>query len=332
MKQRIGGMDTIRFFCALWVIFGHLGFIPLPQGFCEEGQGAVCWIFLNAYKSLFSGPAAVIVFFVISGFCVHYTACDTPRSGWPTYYLRRYLRIGLPVLAAVLFSNLFNLTYVLYYNSIVWSLIAELIYYTLYPALLFLRKRWGWPALLGAAFAAAGLVILRDPSALNYPAHGPVFTWLLGLPCWLLGVHLAETFDNPSRGETKAGPIWVWRIGVWLLSSVCMILRFRTPIGYPITLNLFAIVVYFWLRQEVLEAQTRPPKPFFEGLGSWSYSIYLMHMIALKFMEPLISPEFYPGLRWVFLLLFSLGVSYVFFLVVEAPSHAFAKKAARWRG
>src|SRR5438552_11240038 len=30
--RHVAGLDTIRFVCALWVLFGHLGFLPLVAG------------------------------------------------------------------------------------------------------------------------------------------------------------------------------------------------------------------------------------------------------------------------------------------------------------
>lgn len=60
-KAHIGGLDSLRIVCALWVVFAHLGFFPVvreldrtsPLGMA--GRGAV--------GNLFAGLLAVIVFF-----------------------------------------------------------------------------------------------------------------------------------------------------------------------------------------------------------------------------------------------------------------------------
>ncbi len=330
MKKSIQGIDTIRFFCALWVVLGHMGgFIPLPYFFGGGENDALHWFILNANKSLFSAPAAVIVFFVVSGFCIHYTSRHTEGPEWGSYYLRRYIRIGVPLATFAFLAYAIDLAYVFNDKKITWSLISELIYYTLYPAILYVRKRFGWKVLLVGAFIASGLVILQNPMAQNYPSYGSAFNWLLGLPCWLLGVLLADTLE--SGGVVKTQNIWMWRLVVWFSSSLCMILRFRTPIGYPITLNFFAILVYFWLRQEIDHARRHPPKLFLEWLGSWSYSIYLMHMLTIKETRSFIPPSVSPIASWVIIFTAVMIISYLFFLLVESPAHKVAKKIGRTR-
>ena len=59
-EERVVGMDSIRFFAALWVAFYHLGF---PSTFSLKERISVEEKILGAaLDSLFCGPAAVIVF------------------------------------------------------------------------------------------------------------------------------------------------------------------------------------------------------------------------------------------------------------------------------
>ena len=62
-QERVAGMDSIRFIAALWVAFYHLGFsstFSLSERVSLEQK-----ILGAALDSVFCGPAAVIVFFVI---------------------------------------------------------------------------------------------------------------------------------------------------------------------------------------------------------------------------------------------------------------------------
>jgi peptidoglycan/LPS O-acetylase OafA/YrhL len=100
LPTHIHGLDTIRFFCALWVVMGHFGAPPLPAFIDKSTLPGLLTI--GIYNNLTSGPAAVIVFFVISGLCIHFPHAVTlsiPNGG--TYLVRRYLRIVPPMLVAI---------------------------------------------------------------------------------------------------------------------------------------------------------------------------------------------------------------------------------------
>src|SRR4051812_28868708 len=101
LNRRVRGLDTIRFVLALWVVIGHVGFLPLKV----ETTNMVVKVLLGIYGNLFSGPAAVIVFFVISGFCIHYPFRHKKRLSLVPYFSRRHLRIWLPIIAAVIVAR-----------------------------------------------------------------------------------------------------------------------------------------------------------------------------------------------------------------------------------
>jgi peptidoglycan/LPS O-acetylase OafA/YrhL len=117
---------------------------------------------------------------------------------------------------------------------------------------------------------------------------------------------------------------------IWLLSVVASALEFHSPIGAPITLNIFAVAVFFWLEREVLWANARGAVPILEWFGRWSYSTYLMHLpiatatvilcrlagVRVSFADPLT----------ILVVLFGC---YLFYRLVEDPSHRLAKTIAR---
>src|SRR5438046_10115626 len=86
--RHVAGFDTIRFVCALWVLFGHLGFLPLVAGIDRTTR--VGYLIAGAFANAVSGPAAVVVFFVISGFCIHYPF----RGGTPVPLRSEERRVG----------------------------------------------------------------------------------------------------------------------------------------------------------------------------------------------------------------------------------------------
>lgn len=323
--KKIQGLDSIRFIGALWVCLGHLNYIPFIL--VQPNKSMFLSIAANVFKGLFSGPAAVIVFFVISGFCIHYPNRNKREHKWISYFLRRYIRIGVPLAAACgLFIRVYD--YQIFANgAIAWSLVAEIIYYTLYPLILAFSRRISWNRLVAFAFAAGFIVILTNPTSKNYSSFGASMNWILGFPCWLLGCKLAQTHTQFSKVVSPLN-IYCWRIFIWVASSICMSLRFRTIVGYPYTLNFFAILVYYWLLREITyyRCGNHRPLKWLEWAGLWSYSLYLVHW-------PLIRVLRYYGISdnssWIHfgLRLFTvLSGAYVFYLLLEKPSHILARK------
>ncbi len=324
--ERVRGLDAIRTVCAFWVVMYHFGGPPLTAGIDRSTLAG--WLIGGVYNNFWNGPAAVIVFFVVSGFCIHYPfSKDLQIPSVFAYGIRRYLRIGIPLAAVMVVSTLLGVSLSPFHDTILWSLVAELVYYTLYPAILVIRRRgvrWRWIILTSFVFALS--LVATEPSSKEYPSWGVGLNWVLGLPCWLLGCELAEFV---GRGGTKSGSIWLWRMAVWGVSIVLSVLRFHSPVGFPWTLNFFAIMVAFWLAQEVTRYRHRPPSVFLEWCGRWSYSVYLCHVPAHALWVLLPLPNLGFAINWLMFVTFIMTASFLFYLAIESPSHRIAKHAAQ---
>ena len=336
-SQRVRGLDSIRAICAFWVVMGHIGAPPLTEWLDQSNP--IAKVVAGIYGNLWSGPAAVIVFFVISGFCIHYPyARYLQIPSLSTYLVRRYLRIGIPLMVAIGMSSALKVNLSVFNDSILWSLVAEAVYYGLYPGLLAGRRKFsGWAPLILGCVGIALVLTATNPTAGNYPSYGCGLNWVLGLPCWLSGCWLAERVQKremhlaPSgSGEGDASrSIWIWRLSIWGLATVCSILRFHSPIGYPWTLNLFDVAVVFWLAQEIAYCAATPFPRWLEWAGTWSYSLYLVHLLAVPVYGRLGVPNFGHFFNWVFLTFFVLLCSYLFYLLVELPGHVAARSAGK---
>lgn len=328
----VNGIDSIRFFLALIVLLSHMH-NPYVDILKESGVGVlkVLGIVINP---AFSGISAVIAFFIISGFVIHYPNLKGPFDV-KKFLIRRWLRIGLPLIVVAWVADWQGQFFMLP----IWSLYCELIYYTIYPLL---RKiKMAWKTMFIITFILSYVVIgIMAPGAYTslfrqqeidfmgqYWHLGVPLTWLIGLPCWLLGVILAEQFD-----EIKTGPsvsrIWQIRIFIFACAALTNVLRFNFFTSWLISENLFALLLFFWLKNELAYYKFRPSVRFFEYLGKFSYSLYLCHGLLLFAIEQYIPLN---GYTYPLYLALIISFSYVVYLLVEYPSHKLAQRITKKR-
>jgi peptidoglycan/LPS O-acetylase OafA/YrhL len=331
---RVAGLDSIRFVCAFVVVLFHFGLVP-REFFGSDPQGAAL-LARAILGSLFDGPAAVIVFFVISGFCIHFPYRHNPSVSLGSYYSRRLIRIGAPALVALSIWNWVGVNLQPDDAGIFWSVICEVAYYLLYPLLLRLRLRFGWLALIVVGQAAAYSLAFTHLNSIErgfgaYPAFG-WWNWVIGLPCWLMGCWLADSFESFPQISTA----WLWfvRIGVFGMSAGLQAVRFHGGsvfLSNAFTLNVFAVVTCFWLGFEIAYRRRKSAPTILEWAGKWSYSLYLIHPVVpgLIVMQTWLRPNVLHSAGSLFIIGCSLLAAYLYYVVVEAPFHRLAIAVSR---
>jgi peptidoglycan/LPS O-acetylase OafA/YrhL len=331
LRGRVAGLDSLRFVCAFIVVLGHGVHPPLMEG-ADKASHWLVFLLNGLINNLYNGPAAVIVFFVLSGFCIHWPYRDGSPFRVGEFLARRLVRIGLPLLVAVGVGLALNMRLLDFNATILWSLFAEIIYYALYPVILPLARRFGFTALVVVAYVLAAAVVVTQPNPYgNYPAYGQHLTWVVGLPCWLVGCWLAERMrpggaELPVLSERR---MWFWRAGMFGLMVLLSGLRFHTPLKYQYTLDFFALAVVWYLAREIPASQRRPPAAWLERVGRWSYSLYLTHLLALAFFLLLPVPNLGYFFNWWVKLTLVLVTAYGFYQLVERPSHVLAQRIGR---
>lgn len=354
-------IDAIRFMAALWVMLYHFGpppfkaFFPAPLA----GVGGALW---SGSVLLFAGPAAVIVFFVISGYCIHNAYHRDATLRPINYFASRYVRIGLPLaVVAVLCQPLGNAANLL--ESVLWSLYCEIVYYTIYP-LLRSRFRYVGEMIVGVALAAAVMVWYRHTHTQLVCAHcvyenyGVAGTAFLYLPGWLLGCLVAEMHRTALDGRSSyrasaltaaiarvlaavagwlANHLAAARIAIVAAGSFTFLLAsnshikpaFLPFIGPDITLPVFQFAVAGWIAAETATHGRSAFWRYAGALGAWSYSLYLCHKLALAILGETGYP---PGqtLAWLATVTVAVATSYAFYCAVERPSHRLAHRLRKF--
>src|SRR5438477_1992376 len=135
---RVAGLDSIRFVAAIWVVMSH-GAAPLKPLFSDP----VARLISGGFSSSFNGIAAVMVFFVVSGLCIHLPYVNAQSLPVMEFLLRRYIRIGLPLLAILLTIVVLGGKAYEAGDAVLWSVYAELVYYSMYPMFFLIARRFG---------------------------------------------------------------------------------------------------------------------------------------------------------------------------------------------
>ena len=325
--RRVNGLDSIRFICAFVVMLGHIGLLKDRL----HGAGAIglTKMAIGLFNCLFNGPAAVIVFFIVSGFCIHFPYIGQRVLSVRAFYSRRFIRILPPAMIyfAIQWFALDHRSNPL--DTVLWSVICECVYYLAYPAILHVRRKLNLLIVIGGASIVVVPLIATHMNSLNdgswsYIALGPL-TCIVGLPCWLIGCWLAENYTCFSVPSTAH--IVLLRLGIYASSVLLALLHNHLDsfvASNCILLDVFAVPACFWVGKEIAYASRHNTIAVLEWAGAWSYSLYLIHSLAHSIVEGLGGPLFQdPRLHFIVPLV-ALFASYGYFLMVERPSHRLA--------
>jgi peptidoglycan/LPS O-acetylase OafA/YrhL len=150
-------------------------------------------------------------------------------------------------------------------------------------------------------------------------------TSIVLLPVWLLGAVMAEWARNRTpAAEIRGSGISWWRTGAWGIMWLALVLHFHGGLHQTATGLVVGIFAFFWLRAEITNAAAS--SPFLLSFGAWSYSLYLVHPLVISFLYQDGIDAHASLTGWALTMALTLALSYLFFLLVEAPSHALARR------
>lgn len=335
MKQTpqkwISGLDSLRFILALIVLLSHFEF---PLNYYLRNHSAQFYRVLGMLiPNLFNGISAVIAFFIISGIVIHYPNRQGIKN-LKGYYIRRFIRVLIPLFIALIVAHNFGIMHLVP----VWSIYCELFYYFFYPIFFQLLQKRFWLFFWASFSFSYGLIFLFAKSDIlsmilqrdvgyvaGYWQAGPLITWLIGLPCWLLGVAIANGNFLEQIRMSKFN-IWYVRIFIYSLSIILNVINFHLFVPFIFSMNLFAFVLAFWIKLEIAESSKVKPNRLLEFGGKFSYSLYLIHGIAVFFLSKLLGTS---SFIYFIVLFFTLLSAYVFYRIFEQPSHNLARSLGK---
>ncbi len=347
-QRRIPSLDALRGIAALAVVVHHAGLQRFPM--IRPGVGGPD---ANvSFPLLFwLGTWGVTLFFVLSGFCIHLPQARKEREGapfigWKEFYRRRarrllpthYASIAFAVIAAYFFptdlitratigtllAHVFMvhtwIDAVVFYsiNAVFWSIAVEVHFYVTYPLLQWLRRRLGSSlivALLGVAFVVYLVGFLKPPGDFRFVVQNLflVTWWQWGLGVVLADLYVRGTLTSLVRFVVFRGSIWVW-------GGLSLAVAYTDPTigGAHVRFWIFPLICAATLLSTAIGPERASRARPLEWLGDFSYSLYLMHPVALAVTLRLLPQGVLPGVLATLVdIAASVVLSRLFFHLVE---------------
>jgi peptidoglycan/LPS O-acetylase OafA/YrhL len=312
-NHHLGSVDQLRGVAILVVLFDHLfginfhWVLPWVNGVRDFTAYGYQSVFVHFF---YLGWAGVSLFFVLSGFCIHWSCLRWERFEIGRFFWLRFWRIYPAYLIAVIifsawefrgnydpavawqfWSHIFLVhnfsdSTLWGINTPFWSIAIEAQLYLLYPILLLIKKRAGWR---GCFLAAGALSIIwrvitlwiwgLPENAVSPAMASPFNTWI----DWMLGAWIAECYRDGRRAFPSSR----------VLPFVTLFCFLVTTIYRPLTLFSFflaSLTSALWLDQMLNRKAPGIARSedlsFHLGKGiAWfgviSYSLYLWHQPIL---------------------------------------------------
>ncbi len=341
-KRWLPELESLRGLAAFAVVLHHAA----RDSFGPQGGPLVT---LAAWL----GGWGVTFFFVLSGFCIHLprarelargqdVSLDTlafwrqrARRLLPTHYASLALTclvalrfeshlIGRPTTASLL-QHLFMVhvwTSAFYsINAVFWSIAVEVHFYLSYPLYLQARRRIGTPALT-LALLFMGLATYGAGSVL-FPAGNPARVivqslFLVSWWQWSLGALLAEVYVRAQAAPLTRLFSFRGALPFWLACSLGLAFVDPTFVGMHLRQWILPPTCALLLARTITVEGAWSKNRALGLLGSFSYSLYLVHPVAQAVLLAYLPPEF--GIASVAAAsAASLLAAWLFFLAFERP-------------
>jgi peptidoglycan/LPS O-acetylase OafA/YrhL len=359
--MKLPAIDALRGIAALGVTWFHSR-VDLWVGFREIQANPASYSWIDGKTSWLSLPASqmsgmVMLFFVLSGFCIHLPTVGKNRMpNWKAYAVRRFFRIYPAYLGTLLISfglalalskkityeeiNVYAASVALLQNCLfegqqisinpsLWSIPVEAEFYVVYPLLIWISLRFGYPGAILFTLLCTGCGGILFFSGFDHP-NGNFFKYAL---LWNSGAWLAERYAGSGLPKWSFFHAIALLIGiaVTLFASFAGVNTFYLHYGW----GFCSLLVLWWA--------LGPGAPYFAPskwwvqllvfLGMISYSVYLLHFplfrlagaawVSLYGSKP--DSFFIPTLATALI----VPIAWMFYKFIERPSQEFGQRLAR---
>lgn len=364
-SERVPIIDFLRGISCIGILLYHVR-VDLWVGWREIQNNPGEYSTFTKAVAWLSTPApfmgyAILLFFLISGFCIHYPNTNFPRKlCWKTYFIRRFLRIYPTFFCAILTSavlsyifhsvwgdrdwNLNRIFAVLTLsqnypphigqfltNPSLWTIPLEFEFYILYPLVFFFLAKTKFLTLSIFAFIMSAFAVYLSKGGMPWLTFTALFFW----PSWLLGAWVAQLYRAEKLARIKL-PFYLISIAlVLVLALISSHEKWQSWIQYSFwTAFYFLFLIVCLIRAEFIIGILG--KKIFKSIswiGSISFSLYLIHFPFFKLFGYL-HRSFWEEkpvnfLTTIFYLLPVVFIAWLFYKWIENPVHKWSKRITK---
>lgn len=375
---RVSELDSVRGLAAFIVLLHHLWEVILPDqnsfplsGYPVAGAGKLgevaFWISVTPLRLLFSGHAAVGVFFVLSGFALTKSLQHSRHSGYAPFIVRRFFRIyppfalivaiaatlswllhpqaipgrdwinhywRAPVTANLVFGHLAMIETSGYYNSLdssMWTLVHELRVSVMFPLVAGLAFVYPRGVLIGSIVGFAVLSITHLTTGIGALIHPELIREIF--LSWIQTFRYVTFFVFgilvAIRFEVFDRALTRYPLtGKWLWVVAFGLLAVPYTKGYTEICYALGAFVLLILCIHSPRARRTLGHPVLQWLGKVSYSLYLVHLIVLIAAVYALHDILPTGVILSLVVVLSLVSAEVLNRTVELPSSELGKRLA----
>ena len=290
-------------------------------------------------------------FFLLSGFCIHYSNRNNAKSKSPLelkmYYYKRIRRIYLPYIFALIFSILigflvnpqtkllkndvlshvfllqaFNSSFFNSINVVLWTISVEMAFYILYPIYYALQLQFNSQIaiLISLGVTLLSIGYFQTTPSLTFPQRYFFTNLWFG---WCFGAWMCDVFiENRSFFKSKK---WIWIVfSIWGACIISSQVTWQNDF-----LTKYILYILFWgpilialinLEPFLLKFKRLLIVPI--SLGVSSYSLYLLHEPLIQLKNHLIHRYFGTQIHFLLMVLalFLIPIiCYINYKFVEIP-------------
>lgn len=304
---------------------------------------------------------AILLFFLISGFCIHYpnTLSDS-KPCWKIYFKRRFWRIYPTYLIAILLTSVISYFCHIQWGDIdwnferilrvatvsqnyppgngqfltnpsLWTIPLEIEFYVLYPLAFFCILKFGFFTLLILSVGFSVLGIYLTKIGLHWVSFTSLFLW----PSWLLGAWIASLHRESKLSKLKILPVSSILILFLIIALASRLQKWEEWTQYAGWTGFYFALFLIFLHFEKSISRRRE-NLFFKSLawlGKISFSLYLIHFPLFKlfgFMHRSYFDE--KPANFLISLAYLIPVcllAWIFYRLIELPIHKWSKRLTK---
>lgn len=360
MGYRILALDAVRGVASIMVVFQHLYLIrPFSFPFGVESVNRLNLFQSSPLKLFTNGHAAVLAFFILSGLVISLQMSGQSRS-YGEFLTRRFCRIYGPfsVVIAISFvshyliSSPSNLELSDFYNRevwhqaisgtqllghfmmtgvqsdmrldvVMWTLVHEVRIYMLFPFLLLAVSQYPKTTLLAAAIVWFGTDLALKGTRWDGSIGASLLATAHYLIFFLIGMALAEykaALQRRNWSDIEIGALLLVSV-IALMSTATSSLGSELLLGVACTILVGVCVIS-------PAAERISSNRVIVWLGQISYSLYLVHLLAIAIAIDLLGGIVPMTLVLLLAFIFSLSAAHLLCRFVEIPSRRIGYKLA----